>query len=113
VTEGRIRLDKWLWQARFCKTRGLAARLCESGLLRLNRNPVVKPAQPVKPGDLLELPRAKYFMTIEILRPGSRRGPATEAATLYREPDPSSRRAIDPEAWQPLLDDDADEATGD
>ncbi len=106
MTEGRIRLDKWLWHARFCKTRGLAAKLCETGLLKLNEHTIVKPSQPVKPGDLLEVPRGKHFMTIEILGPGTRRGPATEAAALYREPNPGQRRPIDPLAWDPLLSND-------
>jgi ribosome-associated heat shock protein Hsp15 len=106
VTEGRIRLDKWLWHARFCKTRGLAAKLCETGLLRLNEQPVRKPAQAVRPGDRLEVPRGKLLMTIEILKPGTRRGPSREAATLYYEPDPGRRRALASDAWEPLLDDD-------
>ena len=107
MTEGRIRLDKWLWHARFCKTRGLAAKLCETGLLRLNHHPVTKPAQLVKPGDRIEVPRGRYFVTIEVLSPGTRRGPASEAASLYREPDPGQRRPIDAMAWDPLLVEDA------
>lgn len=108
MTEGRIRLDKWLWHARFCKTRARAAKLCETGLLRLNEQPVRKPALAVKPGDRLEVPRGTVLLTIEILGPGTRRGPAREAATLYREPDPGRRRPLASDAWEPLLDIDPD-----
>lgn len=112
MTEGRIRLDKWLWHARFCKTRGLAAKLCETGLLRLNAQPVRKAAQPVKPGDHLEVPRGRFLIVIKVLAPGTRRGPAREAALLYVEPDPGQRRPLAGDAWEPLLALDADDDEG-
>ncbi|MFX8906913.1 hypothetical protein ABTM87_18965, partial [Acinetobacter baumannii] len=81
----------------------LAAKLCETGLLRLNEQPVRKPAQPVKAGDRLEVPRGKFLLAIVIRAPGIRRGPAHEAAELYHEPDPGRRRPITGDAWEPLL----------
>ena len=50
-----IRADKWLWATRFCKTRGLAADACMTGKVKRNGHPL-KPASPVQPGDLLEIP---------------------------------------------------------
>lgn len=108
MTEGRIRLDKWLWHARFCKTRGLATKLCETGLLRVNDQPVRKPAQAIRPGDRLEVPRGRFLLMIEVVAAGTRRGPAREAATLYHEPDPGRRRPLESDAWEPLLDSDPD-----
>lgn len=78
-----IRLDKWLWQARFCKTRGEAARLITSGSIRLNSVRVVKPATPVRPGDGLTMVRDSTVLVVRICALGLRRGPAPEASTLY------------------------------
>jgi ribosome-associated heat shock protein Hsp15 len=105
VSADRIRLDKWLWHARFCKTRSQASALCDTGLIRLNDRVVRKPAQPVKPGDRLDIPRGQFIMTVEIRALGSRRGPSCEAVTLYHEPNPNGRRMLAPADWQPLLDD--------
>jgi len=55
------RVDKWLWRARFFKTRGLAAELAGSGRLRINSEHVAKPAQPVRPGDVLTFPQADHM----------------------------------------------------
>lgn len=85
MSEGRIRLDKWLWQARFCKSRGLSAALVEEGHIRLNGQHVVKPACPVAPGDVLTLVVAGQVRVIEVVACGTRRGPAAEAQTLYRD----------------------------
>ncbi|HQY43665.1 MAG TPA: RNA-binding S4 domain-containing protein [Paracoccaceae bacterium] len=81
----RIRLDKWLWQARFFKSRSLSAGFVEAGHVRLNGTPVVKAAQPVGPGDVLTLAVAGRVRVIRLLDCGTRRGPASEAQTLYRE----------------------------
>lgn len=83
ASEGRMRLDKWLWQARFVKSRSLSAALIAGGGLRLNGNPVDKPAQNVMPGDVLTLPLGGHVRVVRILALGTRRGPATEAAGLY------------------------------
>ncbi len=83
--EGRIRLDKWLWQARFFKSRSLAATVVGAGHLRLNGQHVNKPAQPVGPGDVLTLFQGGRIRVIRILATGVRRGPAAEAQLLYRD----------------------------
>ena len=77
------RLDKWLWHARFFKTRALAARVAGSGRVRLNSERVTKAAQTVRPGDVLTFPQARKIRVIRIEAVGERRGPASEAATLY------------------------------
>lgn len=82
-TEPRIRLDKWLWCARFYKTRALAATACESGKLRLNGHRVEKAGREIRPGDILTLPVRGQVMVIKVLSGSTRRGPASEAQTLY------------------------------
>jgi len=84
-TAAKQRVDKWLWQARFFKTRGLAAELAGSGKLRINGLHVAKPAQPVKPGDVLTFPLGRRIRVIRIEALGHRRGPATEAQALYTD----------------------------
>lgn len=85
--EDWIRLDKWLWQARFCKSRGIAAGLVASGRLRVNGQRVAKPAHPVGPGDVLTLPMGGQVRLIRVLAAGQRRGPAPEAQALYHDLD--------------------------
>jgi ribosome-associated heat shock protein Hsp15 len=85
---GKQRVDKWLWQARFFKTRGLAAELAGSGRLRINGEHIQKPAQPVRAGDVLTFPQGNRIRVVRIEALGQRRGPATEAATLYTDLDP-------------------------
>jgi len=79
----RIRLDKWLWCARFYKTRALAASACESGRIRLNGNRVEKPGREIRPGDVLTLPLCREALVIRVLSGASRRGPAPQAQELY------------------------------
>lgn len=83
--EDRIRLDKWLWQARFFKSRSLSAAFVSGGHVRLNGTHVAKPAQPVGPGDVLTFALQHQVRVLHILACGTRRGPATEAQGLYRE----------------------------
>lgn len=91
-----IRLDKWLWHARFFKTRSLAARTVADGRVRLNGARTDKPARAVGAGDVLTFAQGKAIRVVRILAPGSRRGPATEAALLYDdhspEPEPTAPR---------------------
>jgi ribosome-associated heat shock protein Hsp15 len=82
---GEQRLDKWLWYARFVKTRSLAAKLVESGCIRVNRQRVVKPAATVKCGDVLTTTLNGCVRVIEVLELGERRGPPAEAQALYAE----------------------------
>ena len=79
------RLDKWLWFARVAKTRTLAANLVTNGRVRINRARVLKPAQTVRLGDVVTVSVPGGVRVLKISAPGVRRGPATEAATLYEE----------------------------
>jgi ribosome-associated heat shock protein Hsp15 len=91
--EERLRIDKWLWQARFVKSRSLAATLAASGKLRVNGSHCTKAAQTVRPGDVLTFPQGRHVRVIRIEALGTRRGPAGEAATLYTDLDPPRPRA--------------------
>ena len=82
---GFQRLDKWLWFARLAKSRTLAARLVEEGQVRVNRVKAEKPALTIKPGDVLTLSLGTQIRVLRVLNPGTRRGPAAEASTLYED----------------------------
>lgn len=89
----RLRLDKWLWYARFFKTRSLAARACTTHRPRINGEVVSKSHATVKPGDVLTFPLGRHIRIIEILALGRRRGPAPEARELYNDLAPPERAA--------------------
>ncbi len=80
-----IRADKWLWYARFFKTRTLASKVCASGQLRLSGSLVAKAHQKVKVGDVLTFPQGRHIRVVKVLVLGSRRGPAPEAQGLYED----------------------------
>jgi ribosome-associated heat shock protein Hsp15 len=88
VTGETLRLDKWLWFARFVKTRSLATRLVTDGRMRINGAPTQKAHYSVKPGDVLTFPLGPHIRVIKVVALGSRRGPASEAQTLYEDLDP-------------------------
>jgi ribosome-associated heat shock protein Hsp15 len=79
-----LRVDKWLWAARFFKTRALAARACGLGRIQCNGQPA-KPAREVRIGDLLEVTNDSGDFQVEVLLLSEVRGPASVAQTLYRE----------------------------
>ena len=83
-----VRLDKWLWAARFFKTRALAARSCDLGRIEFNGQPA-KPARDVRPGDTLRITNDTGLFVVEVLLLAETRGPASVAQTLYRETDAS------------------------
>jgi ribosome-associated heat shock protein Hsp15 len=83
-----VRMDKWLWAARFFKTRALAARACELGRIASNGQPA-KSARPVRVGDLLQVKNDGGEFQVEVLLLSDVRGPAAVAQTLYRETDAS------------------------
>ena len=83
-----IRMDKWLWAARFFKTRGLASRACELGRIQSNGQPA-KAAREVRIGDMLRVTNDAGDFQVEVLLLSELRGPASVAQTLYREPDAS------------------------
>ncbi len=102
-----LRLDKWLWQARFFKTRTLAAAVATKRKIRINRMVVTKPHYKVRPGDVLTFAQGREIRVVRVLALGERRGPAPEARTLYEdiaETPPVERKAPPPpsakkEAW--------------
>jgi len=77
------RLDKWLFHARFYRTRPLAQAAASAGKVRLNGVKVDKPGRAVKPGDVLTLGRGAQIMAVRILGVAERRGCADEARNLY------------------------------
>ncbi|WP_322867015.1 RNA-binding S4 domain-containing protein [Aquicoccus sp. G2-2] len=79
----KLRVDKWLWYARFVKTRGIAAKLVTGGHLRVNGEKTLKAAQTVGPGDVLTFPQGRVIRVVRIVALGQRRGPAPEAQALY------------------------------
>ncbi|SPE43503.1 Heat shock protein 15 homolog [Candidatus Sulfopaludibacter sp. SbA3] len=83
-----VRVDKWLWAARFFKTRSLAARACELGRIQSNGQPA-KPAREVKVADLLLVKNDSGDFHVEVLALSEMRGPAAVAQTLYRETEAS------------------------
>lgn len=90
----KLRVDKWLWHARFFKTRGLAAALAGSGRLRINGEHTMKPAQTVRPGDVLTFPQGRRIRVVRIVALGARRGPAPEAAALYTDLEPPHETGV-------------------
>jgi ribosome-associated heat shock protein Hsp15 len=84
----RVRIDKWLWAARFFKTRALAARACELGRIESNGQPA-KASREVRVGDLLQVKNGAGDFQVEVLVLSEIRGPAAVAQTFYRETDPS------------------------
>ncbi|MCQ0971649.1 RNA-binding S4 domain-containing protein [Paracoccus sp. TK19116] len=83
--EDTLRLDKWLFFARFFKSRGLAAERIEGGGIRVNGQPCRKPGRSVRAGDHLTISARGQVRALEILSLGTRRGPAPEAQALYRD----------------------------
>lgn len=89
----RFRIDKWLWAARFFKTRSLATAAVECGKALVN-DARVKPAKSVAPGDMLDIRIGQLQFVVEVLALSGKRGSATEAQRLYRETDESRQRRL-------------------
>ena len=81
----KIRLDTWLWYARFYKSRSLSSKAILSGKLRVNSNKIIKPASKVKINDVLTINHLNMVMIIQVQNLGTRRGPASEAQKLYKD----------------------------
>jgi len=81
-------MDKWLWAARFFKTRALAAKACELSRIQL-RGQNAKPSRDVRIGDMLQITNDGGDFQVEVLRLSEDRGPASVAQTLYRETEAS------------------------
>ncbi len=85
MSENILRIDKWLWYARFFKSRSLASQVCAAGKVRVNKTRVLKAHATVRIGDVLTFPQAKLIRVVKILALGHRRGPAPEARLLYED----------------------------
>ena len=83
MQEMTLRVDKWLWYARFFRSRSQAARHIQQGKVRLNRQRLSKPSTPLRPGDVLTFAQGHRIRTVEVVGLGTRRGPAVEARSLY------------------------------
>lgn len=93
-SEARLRLDKWLWAARFFKTRSLAAAAIQGGKVKLDGQHT-KPAKEVKTGDTLEISLGDQLWTVLVLAINAQRRPAVEARLLYAEtPQSLARREL-------------------
>lgn len=91
----KLRLDKWLWFARFFKTRSLSAATVSAGAVRVNGQPVSKRSVTVVVGDVLTFPKEDDVRVIRIEALGARRGPAPEAQALYTDLAPPERKPRD------------------
>ncbi len=87
----KLRVDKWLWHARFFKTRSLAAKEASAGHIRVNGERISKPAYQIGAGDVLTFPQARVIRVVRVLEIGTRRGPAPEAQSLYEDMTPSPK----------------------
>ncbi|TAM55143.1 MAG: RNA-binding S4 domain-containing protein [Paraburkholderia sp.] len=95
--DARMRIDKWLWAARFFKTRSLAADAVEKGRVRI-AGATVKPAKDVRVGDLIQVEIERVVWEVRVLGTSDVRGPATVAQTLYAEtPESKTKRAAEAE----------------
>ncbi|MDP7425818.1 MAG: RNA-binding S4 domain-containing protein [Rhodospirillales bacterium] len=95
MSEGQekgLRLDKWLWYARFMKSRSLATKLCQSGKVRVNGDLTSKAHHLIRPADVLTFPKGQDIRVIKIIELGMRRGPAPEAQALYEDLAPPAAR---------------------
>jgi ribosome-associated heat shock protein Hsp15 len=100
-----VRIDKWLWAARFFKTRGAATEAVVGGRVHVNGERV-KPSKEVRPGDVVEVSRRELRWTVTVRALAERRGPAREAAALYEETEESraqrEQRSLERRLARPL-----------
>ena len=91
--ETTIRVDRWLWFARFFKSRSIASKMVQSRKIRLNSVVIAKPSVSITENDVLTFPQGTEIRVIKILKIGTRRGPAPEAQTLYEDLAPKATSA--------------------
>ena len=94
-----LRIDKWLWHARFFKSRTLASAQCAGGKVRLDGTAISKAHATVRPGQVLTFVQGRHVRVIRVVAIGTRRGPASEARTLYEDLSPPK-----PETAMPRID---------
>jgi ribosome-associated heat shock protein Hsp15 len=87
-TDGRQRIDKWLWFARLAKTRTLAQKLALSGRVRVNREKCESASRAVKVNDVLTIVFDSGVKVVKVMHPGIRRGPSADARLLYEDLSP-------------------------
>lgn len=100
-----LRVDKWLWFARFARTRSLAAKLCSSGQVTIGGAVVMQPSRPVRVGDAITVQHGRVLRRVTVRALGERRGPPAEAQRLYVETEPPQPLAA-LAAWEPLIESD-------
>ena len=100
-SDAALRADKWLWYARFFKSRSLASQLCAAGKLRIDGNVVAKAHHKVRPGDVLTFPQGRHIRVIKVMALASRRGPAAEARLLYEDLSPPQPDSALPKGTPP------------
>src|SRR5215472_4880699 len=99
-----LRVDKWLWFARFARTRSLAARLCLEGHVTIGGSIVMKPGHLVRPGDVLTVRIGDRLRRVTVAALATRRGAPEAARPLYVEAEPPlSLRVTERAAWTPLI----------
>ena len=100
-----LRLDKWLWFARFARTRSLAAKLCTTGAVTVAGTVIAKPGHLVRVGDAVSVRQGRVLRQVAVLALGTRRGSPAEARLLYAEREaPVPLRAVEQAEWEPLID---------
>ena len=105
----KLRIDRWLWQARFFRSRATAADQVAAGNLRVNGQRITKPGYGIGSGDVLTFAQGNHIRLIRVLELGQRRGPSQEALALYEDLDPPpsphqpSPQPAPPEDVQPDL----------
>ena len=85
MTPESIRVDKWLWHARFFKSRALASKICAAGRVRIDGERVTKAHAMIRPGHVLTFPQAREIRVVRVTAISTRRGPAVEARMLYED----------------------------
>lgn len=91
----KLRLDKWLWYARFFKTRSLSSSVVSAGAVRVNGTPASKRSTTIAAGDVLTFSKDDHIRVIRVETCGTRRGPASEAQSLYTDMSPPPRKPED------------------
>ena len=97
-----VRIDKWLWAARFFKTRSIASHACDLGRIESNGQ-LAKPAREVKAGDMVKIKNDSGEFVVEVVGVSEMRGPAAVAQTLYRETDTSREARLQLAAERKLM----------
>lgn len=102
MSDNTLRIDKWLWHARFFKTRTLAQNFVLAGKVRINTVKIEKANHSVRPGDVLTFAQGHRVRIIEVVALADKRGPASVAQTLYNDQSPPPPDRSDPDLPAPV-----------